>query len=373
MPLALNNQAIEGPVTLTYNVTDANTPAASLAINEPLASYGTSQPISVTSAVSQATYSAAAQTRTFTFTVTNNGEQFADRSDDENSLTSSTTPSCQSTTIAVGGSTTCTSTYATVQSDLDAGSVTATSAAVATATGGATVTSPQAYSAAVVFSTAGLHMTVAASSTGAGYSAAGQSIAFQSWSQTPAPRRCSRSTCRRSARPPRPIQCPSTSLAPAASMTCTATRVITQDDIDGRTLTTTVQAVGQNSDGVPISSDPAAVTVVGRPVPALKLAVKTASTKLVTGARIQFTLTITNVGVMTMHKPGVGIAVKHFGAPVCPVATLAPGQAAVCKLTHTVTKAEYAAKKESVAMRGTARDPSELVISSPLVRIKLAR
>ena len=89
---------------------------------------------------------AAGQTVTYTFAVTNTGNVTVHGvSIAETAFTGTGTLSpvtCPATTLAPGASTTCTATYTVTQADVDAGSVTNTATATGTAPGGGTVTSP---------------------------------------------------------------------------------------------------------------------------------------------------------------------------------------------------------------------------------------
>ena len=93
-----------------------------------------------------------------------------------------------------------------------------------------------------------------------------------------------------------PISCPSTSLAPAAQLTCTATYTLTQADIDSGELQNTADATGTAATG-PVTSNDSTVTTPQNPSPKLSLT-KSASVAYVNAASDQRPMPVCASGVM---------------------------------------------------------------------------
>ncbi|MBE1500945.1 LPXTG-motif cell wall-anchored protein/uncharacterized repeat protein (TIGR01451 family) [Amycolatopsis lexingtonensis] len=167
--------------------------------------------------------------------------------------------------------------------------------------------------------------------------------------------------------------CPVATLAPGASTTCTATYVLTQDDVDSGLLHNTAIAHGkQPGSPDPTTSNPATVSVPTPAHPAITL-VKTAEPTIVgrAGQVVTYTFTVTNTGDVTLR--GVGVDETRFTgsgpAPAisCPDAVLAPGASQTCRATYPVTQADIdAGSIENTAVaHGTAPRATEPTTSAP--------
>ena len=135
-----------------------------------------------------------------------------------------------------------------------------------------------------------------------------------------------------------------TTLAPGATLVCTATYVVKQADVDAGTITNDADVVGTPPKG-PNVTDTDEVTVPGTSTPAIKL-VKTADkTTLVAGQTITYTFTATNTGNTSLSNvkisegafSGSGSMSGLTCTPTQP-ATLAPNDTLVCTATYVVTQ-----------------------------------
>lgn len=131
--------------------------------------------------------------------------------------------------------------------------------------------------------------------------------------------------------------CPATvSLAPAATVTCTASYTITQADLDAGSVTNTATA---SADGV--TSAPDSATVTAAQGPALVLA-KTATplTYGAVGDVISYTYLVTNSGNITLSGPFT-VSDDKATDESCPVtASLDPGDSITCTASYTITQAD---------------------------------
>ncbi|WP_280759079.1 DUF7507 domain-containing protein [Prescottella agglutinans] len=149
------------------------------------------------------------------------------------------------------------------------------------------------------------------------------------------------------------VNCPADakSLAPAASVKCTATYTLTQADIDAGKLKNIASAEGTPpGGGEPVKSDPDDKTLSGEPKPAISLE-KTASPseadQFVVDQVITYTFTITNTGNVTLKDvhPNEGDFTgdkSKLSGFNCPNGSksLAPNESVECTATYTLTQAD---------------------------------
>jgi uncharacterized repeat protein (TIGR01451 family) len=171
------------------------------------------------------------------------------------------------------------------------------------------------------------------------------------------------------------IACPAgaASLAPGASVTCTATYQVTQADVDAGTITNTAVAQGTPPLSMPaIQSNPSSATVTAQPGPAISL-VKSASPTTVSkaGDTVTYSFLATNTGNVTLSN--IGITETAFSgtgtmsAVSCPVTSLAPGASTTCAATYQVTQADVDAGTitNTATAAGTPPNSTTPVVSAP--------
>lgn len=138
--------------------------------------------------------------------------------------------------------------------------------------------------------------------------------------------------------------CPTSTLAPDASVTCTASYTVTQDDVDAGSIDNTAIAAAEfNGAGVQSPSSSAQVTVEQEPSLTLK---KSANLDSVgsAGQSITYSFLVTNDGNVTID--GIEVAETSFsgtgslGAISCPTTVLAPADDTTCTAEYTVTQAD---------------------------------
>ncbi len=143
------------------------------------------------------------------------------------------------------------------------------------------------------------------------------------------------------------VTCPPTaSLAPGASLTCTATHVVTQADLDAGQIANVASA----SNGV-VTSPPDTVTVGADQRPSLTVAKSSPTTSLAAPQTVSYSYVVTNTGNVTLT--GISLADDNVsGTVTCPGTTLAPGASMTCTATHAFTQAELDADGSPVAESG---------------------
>ena len=297
------------------------------------------------------TYNAPGQTIDYSYLVTNTGNVTLTSVTVTDPMTGLSGISCPSSTLAVGHSEICTATYKTTQADVDNGSVNNTGTAFGTG-GGKTVTATSSATVSAVQSPSiALVKTARAPGPGNTYNAPGQTITY-SFKVTntgnvtlTAVKVIDKKLTGLSA-----INCPSSTLAPSASETCTATYKTTQADVDAGSIANTAKAKGHGA-GKTVKATSSA-TVQAAQTPGISV-MKTASVPTVSavGQRVTYTFTITNTGNVTLHDVGVtdAQAAPSLGSSLGPITcttgtngsiTLAPGGTDTCSATYTVTQAD---------------------------------
>ena len=381
--------------TATYTVTQADIDAGSVA-NTATAT-GTppagvtppvSPPSSVTVPVTQTaaltlsksatptTVTAAGEVVTYTFHVTNTGNvTVTGIAITEGSFSGSGTPpvaSCPAGALAPGASVDCTATYTVTQADIDAGSVANTATATGTPPAGVTppvsppssVTVPVTQTAALTLSKSASPTTVTAVGqvvtytfhvTNAGnVTVTGIAVTEGFFSGTGTVS---------------PITCSTTTLAPGASVDCTATYIVTQADVDHGFIANTATATGTGPAGGAVDSRPAGATVPVTQTSTLTVTKSATPTSVsAAGDVVTYTFHVTNTGNVTITDPA--ITEESFSgsgtAPVasCPAGALAPGASVDCTATYTVTQADVDAG--SVANTATATGTPPAGVTPPV-------
>ncbi|CAN5358891.1 hypothetical protein BH10ACT7_BH10ACT7_30440 [soil metagenome] len=138
--------------------------------------------------------------------------------------------------------------------------------------------------------------------------------------------------------------CPSTTLAPTATVTCTAGYTVTQDDIDAGSIDNTAIATAElDGRGVQSSASSAQVTVDQDPSLTLTKSANIASVGSA-GQSITYSFLVTNDGNVTID--GVDVTETAFSgtgtisAISCPATSLAPTLDMTCTATYSVTQAD---------------------------------
>ena len=137
------------------------------------------------------------------------------------------------------------------------------------------------------------------------------------------------------------IECPTTTLAPGASETCTATYHTTQADVDRGQVVNTGSVEGTDSQGVNVT-DRATATVPVIQTPGIHLT-KTAGADSFSAANtvILYSYEVTNTGNVTLHNLSVTDPLPGLSAIDCNgVTTLAPGASQTCTAIYTTTQAD---------------------------------
>jgi uncharacterized repeat protein (TIGR01451 family) len=255
--------------------------------------------------------------------------------------------------LAPGASVTCTATYVVTQADIDSGALTNTATAIGTPPSGPPIESPPGDNTVDIPATPA--MTILKSATPDTASNVGETITYSfvvtNTGNVTIANVSINDTGFSGTGELSAITCPegAVSLAPGASITCTATYVLTQADVDAEELTNVANSTGTTPGGDPVDSPTDEVVVELTPAPALtvvKTADEAAQQNLVVGQTVTYSFLVTNTGNVTMTD--IGISDVDFSGSgelstiTCPegAASLAPGATVTCTATYVVTQAD---------------------------------
>ena len=149
-------------------------------------------------------------------------------------------------------------------------------------------------------------------------------------------------------------------LAPGEVVTCTATHVVTQRDLDAGSIASTVSSTATNSSGATVNGS-APASVAAAQTKAITLGnIPSVSSYATVGTPVGFMLTITNTGNVTLSDVTLTDPNTTIGtcAPALPVTALAPGQTIVCEAVHVVTQVDLDAGSIVTVASTTGNDPS---------------
>ncbi len=279
---------------------------------------------------------------------------------------------CPPTTLAPGASTTCTATYTITQADVDAGSVDNTATASGTPpTGPAVASAPDSTSTPTsTVATMSLDKTAAApvDVNTNGRVDAGDTIAYSflvtnTGAQT--------LTGVGVADPKTgPVTCTPSTLAPGASVTCTASYTITQADVDAGSVANTAIATGTPPTGPAVASAPdstatptSTITTITVDKQAAAPVDVNANGRVDAGDTIAYSFVVTNTGAVTLTA--VGITDGKVGPVTCPATTLAPGASTTCTKAYSITQADVNAGSVDNTATAAGSSPGGATVTSP--------
>ena len=283
-------------------------------------------------------------------------------------------PTCPQSTLDSGVSETCTGTYTATQADVDNGSVNDSAIASGVDPAGNPVPSPP--SLASVPATQTPALTIVKSAAPAMVAKVGDVISYSFLvTNTGNVTLTKVGVADTQTAPAGPLTsgptCPQSTLAPAATETCTGTYTVTQADLDNGSVNDSAVANGTDPTGKQSVSPPSTAIVAATQTPAITI-VKSATPASVAkvGDVIDYSFVVTNTGNVTLNKVAVNdTQTAPAGAlttpPTCPQATLAPAQSETCAATYTVTQADVDNGKVDDTATATGTPPTGPPVTSP--------
>ena len=267
---------------------------------------------------------------------------------------------------------TCTGAYTVTQADVDAGSITNTANATATAPAGVTAPAPKTATAVVAGPVSAPKVSIAKTTTGTSFGAVGTTKTYN-FSVTNTGNVTL--TGLRVQDTALGFDCLLANLAPGGSTTncvtpagpLSATKTITQDDVDRGAYTNTAQVTGSSLIGATAVSAQSQITVLGpTQAPALGLVKDSAAAPFaIVGQAVAYTYVVTNTGNITLSAP-ITVADDKIANVICPglpPAGLAPLATITCSGTYRVTQADLNAG--SVTNAATASITQPVIPANP--------
>jgi uncharacterized repeat protein (TIGR01451 family) len=373
------------PISKTYQNCAANISNA-IGMNLPNCAsveFHRTPALTVVKSANPTTITAAGQTVTYSFLVTNTGNSNLSNIDvTESSFTGTGTAplvTCPVAVLVPAQQETCTATYVASQSDVDAGSIKNTAVAHGTPPGAVTPVDSSPSSATVTAAaTPGISLVKSASPSDAASFTVGRVITYSfvitnTGNVTLTNVHPTEGSFTGSGTLSAPA-CPAgaASLAPGGQVTCTATYTITQADVDNGSITNLATGTGTPPTGPPITTPPSTVTIPSNPNPAITV-VKTANPTTVTtaGQTVSYSFLITNTGNVTLTNvhptEGAFTGSGTLSAPICPAgaASLAPGGQVTCTATYTITQADVNSGSVTNTATATGTPPTGTPPVSP--------
>jgi uncharacterized repeat protein (TIGR01451 family) len=363
--------------TVTVNVTsatagtytnDARDITATTGLNPPGGSTVTftdTPAIGLVKSVSPTWFSAAGQTLSYGFLVTNPSKvPLTGITVTDTDLPGLSAITCPLPTLNPGGSETCTATYVTTAADLLARSVTNTATATGTPPTGPAVTSDP--SQASVPAVVPPSILLVKSATPRLFSAAGQLITFHYVVTNTSQVTLFAIAVNDTLAGLTAVSCPLPVLYPGDIDECTATYRTTAADVDAGSITNLATAQGDPPDSTtPVVSNPATVTVPAVQQPAISI-LKSAqpATFGTAGQAITYSYLVTNSGNVTLSKISVNDGLPGLSGIDCPSDTLPVGIPEICTATYTTTAADLAAGQVTNTARATGTPPSGPPVTS---------
>lgn len=279
------------------------------------------------------TYASVGQVIPYTYLVTNTGNT----SIDALTVTDNRIPVviCPVTTLAVGASTTCTGDYTITQADIDAGSVTNFMAANGTPPAGSLATITD--TATITAAPAAPALTLDKTSTTPTYAAVDEVVSYDYLVTNTG--NVTVSALAVTDDKIAVVTCPATTLAPAASTTCTGSYTIVQADMDTGLVTNNASATGTPARGT-LAPATDSVTVTSTATPALTLdkTVVAGNPYAAVDDIVSYQYLVTNPSSITINA--LSVTDDKIAAVTCPVTTLAPGTSTTCAGSYTIVQAD---------------------------------
>ena len=267
------------------------------------------------------------------------------------------TVTCPVSLLSPNASTTCTATYTLKQSDVDAGKVVNTATASANPPSGAAVTATDSVTSPI---TSAPRITLKKTAGTASGNKAGSTIPYTFLVTNTG--NVTLTTVGVTDAQVGTVSCPSGSLAPGGSTTCTATYTLTQADVDAGHVTNSATASASPPTGAAVTSvDSITTPIASTPSVTLKKAAGTASGNAA-GSTIPYTFLVTNTGNVTLTS--VSVSDAEVGTVTCPVTQLAPGAATTCTATYTLKQSDVDAGKVVNTAGASANPPSGAAVSA---------
>ncbi|MGW1890635.1 choice-of-anchor P family protein [Streptomyces sp. NPDC002004] len=319
--------------------------------------------LSLTKKATDADFQAPGETVHYAYTVTNTGQTQLNGVAVTDLTPGVDVSGCGTDELSPGESTTCYATYVTTAADVEAGGVTDQGQVTATTPDGATVTTT---SNKVTTPLAAL--TVVKAAEQAQFTGAGQTLHYTYTVTNNGTQSVTDVSVEDHGPGSLTVTCPETTLAPGASVQCTASYTTTAADVARGEVVNAATVSGRTPSGTVLHAASNGVTV---PLAGLK-AVLDAQENAFTGAGqpLHFDLQLTNTGGQPLS--GVEASIDSLDVD-CPKTTLAPGESITCTATYTTTDADVRAGKVTFIAHATGTAPDGTTVTTTSNKVTVLR
>ena len=340
--------AASGKLTNTVTANSTQTATATDTLNIPI----TQTPAMTVVKSSLTTSLSSPGTVTYSYLVTNSGNLTLtgiglSDDNDNNDM------SCPATTLAPAGTMTCSATHTFTQAELDAnGSPTALSGRLTNTVTASSNEAPNATDTLNIPITYTATMTVLKSSLTTGLNAPG--TVTYSYLVTNTGNVTLTGIALSDDNDNNDMSCPATTLAPAGTMTCSATHTFTQAELDANGSPTALSGKLTNTVTASSTEAPNATSTLNIPITytaTMTVLKSSLTTGLSAPGIVTYSYVVTNTGNVTLT--GIALSDDNDNNDMsCPATTLAPSVAMTCSATHTFTQAELDANGSPTALSG---------------------
>ncbi|MCL2736600.1 MAG: DUF11 domain-containing protein, partial [Propionibacteriaceae bacterium] len=159
------------------------------------------------------------------------------------------------------------------------------------------------------------------------------------------------------------VECPQGDFVPGETVTCTATYVVTQTDVDAGSLRNVAYATATTPSDLTVDSNDAEATVAGNPNAAALSLTKSgtvspdAHTPLRAGDALVYAFRVTNTGPVTIRQ--IAVTDPMITDVTCTATTLAPAAEATCQGTYALTQGDIDAGVVVNHATATGVDPND--------------
>ncbi len=129
--------------------------------------------------------------------------------------------------------------------------------------------------------------------------------------------------------------CPRAALEPGDAMTCTASYVVMQSDIEAGAITNTATAVAADPGGGVVADDGESTTPAAQS-PAITIDKESSGGLLLAGEPVAYSFVLANTGTVTLTD--IAVADPLIPTVSCGVTVLAPGESTTCTGTYFITQ-----------------------------------
>ena len=159
------------------------------------------------------------------------------------------------------------------------------------------------------------------------------------------------------------VSCPQTTLAPNASMVCSASYSVSQADVDAGSVTNNAAITANPPNGAPAISEPSSAVVDSDSTPSMSFTKRALTSDFsMVGDVLSYEFDVANTGPITLSK--IVITDSIIASVSCPRTTLAPAETMVCSANYSATQDDVNAGQVTNTATAAAELPNGAALPS---------